>query len=262
MLLTVIVVWMGSISKIPRDFDAFLIWLKSQTETAWADYPTTTFEQFELEQMGGCSWRAGTKWQAGLQPSQIEAAEQKWQLQFPADYRQFLSVLSAPDRGMYCVGWSDDPPYGLQEEDVGGSSFYDWQTADEEISDALGWPLEGLLFDVKENSLWPGSWGEKPGDDDGVRQKVAALVSAAPKLIPLTGHRYLLGTAIGAGSPVLSVWQSDIIYYGSNLREFLLLELSGLLGLDHQEVAGYANQGITEEMTAAIPFWGELMLRD
>ena len=72
----------------------------------------------------------------------------------------------------------------------------------------------------------------------------------------------LLGSATGADSPVLSIWQSDIIYYGSNLREFLLLELSGLLGLDHQEVARHANQGITEEMTAAIPFWGELMFRD
>jgi hypothetical protein len=253
---------MNSNSEIPQDFDRFLIWLKDQTETAWTDYPTKTFEEFELEQVGGCSWRAGTKWQAGLRPGQIEAAEQKWGLQFPSDYRQFLSVLNAPDRGMYCVGWSDDPPYGLQEEEVDGSSFFDWQTADEEISDALDWPLEGLLFDVKENSLWPDSWGEQPDIDDAVRQKVTALVSAAPKLIPITGHRYLLANITGAGNPVLSVWQSDIIYYGSTLREFLLLELSGLLGLDHRDVASSANDGITEKMTAEIPFWGDLILRN
>jgi len=58
------------------------------------------------------------------------------------------------------------------------------------------------------------------------------------------------------------VWQSDIIIYGSNLKNFLLLEFSQLLGLDYQEVSEAANVGITGEIIAAIPFWGELMLRD
>lgn len=206
-------------------------------------------------------WRTGTRWQTGLDEPRIDALEGHWGLKFPTDCRRFLSILNAPDRGRYCVGWNDDPPYDLREEDD-APSYFDWRNDDEAIIDALNWPLEGLLFDVEENSLWPDSWGERPGEVTDVHNKVARLVATAPKLIPITGHRYLLANSLEAGNPVLSVWGSDIICYGSNLRNFLLLEFSPLLGLDHDEVAEGANAGMTQEKIAAIPFWGELMLRD
>lgn len=162
---------------------------------------------------------------------------------------------------MYSVGWSDDLPYGMEEgEDE--PSYFDWQKDEEAITSALDWPLEGLLFDVEENSLWPDSWGTRPEKSDDVHNKVAQLVAAAPKLIPITGHRYLLADSLDAENPVLSVWGSDIICYGSNLRNFMLLQFSGLLGLDREEVSKGANAGMTDEKIAAIPFWGELMLRE
>ena len=119
-----------------------------------------------------------------------------------------------------------------------------------------------MLYHVEESSLWLDSWGEQPGEAADVRKKVARLVAAAPKLIPITGHRYLLANSLEVGNPVLSVYGSDIIIYGSNLKNFLLLEFSSLLGLDHHIVAEGANVGITQEKISAIPFWGELMLRD
>ncbi len=252
---------MSPLSKVPDNFHDFLEWLKERSEATWAIHETATFEEFVAEEMGGRSWRIGTRWQVGLDEPRIDALELHWKLRFPRDYRQFLSVLNAPDRGMYCVGWSDDPPYGLQEEDD-EPSFFDWRKDDEALTAALNRPLEGLLFDVEENAIWLDSWGERPGRDADVRKKVAQLVAAAPMLIPITGHRYLLANSREAGNPVLSVWQSDIICYGSNLKNFLLLELSELLGLDHREVAEVANADMTREKIAAIPFWGELMLRD
>ena len=87
-------------------------------------------------------------------------------------------------------------------------------------------------------------------------------MATAPMLIPITGHRYLLANSLEAGNPVLSVYGSDIICYGSNLRNLLLLEFSSLLSLDRAEVTESANAGITQENISAIPFWGELMLRD
>ncbi len=252
---------MSSLSKVPDDFDDFLPWLKNQSEAAWAIHRTKTLDAFMAEEVGGSSWRTGTQWQAGLDEPRIDAIERHWELKFPRDYRQFLSVLNAPDRGVYCVGWSDDPPYDLGAgDDV--PSYFDWQKDDEAIVDALNWPLEGLLFQVEESSLWLDSWGERPGKVAEVRKKVARLVASAPTLIPITGHRYLLANSLDAGNPVLSVYGSDIICYGSNLRNFLLLEFSSLLGLDHAEVAASANAGITQEKIAAIPFWGELMFRD
>ncbi len=252
---------MSSLSKVPDNFDDFLPWLKEQTEAAWAIHQTTTLDVFMAEESGGSSWRTGTQWQIGLDEPRIDALELHWGLKFPRDYRQFLSVLNAPDRGVYSVGWSDDPPYDLREGDD-SPSYFDWQKDDEAIIDALNWPLGGLLFQVEESSLWLDSWGERPSKVTDVRKKVAQLVATAPMLIPITGHRYLLANSLDAGNPVLSVYGSDIICYGSNLKNFLLLEFSPLLGLDYDEVAEGANVGITEEKIAAIPFWGELMLRD
>jgi hypothetical protein len=246
-------------SHIPDDLDDFLYWLKDQTEAAWATYQTKTFEEFEDDGVGGSSWRVGTRWQKGLAGSEIDALEQRWKLRFPIDYRRFLEVLNAPDRGAYSVGWSDDPPYGMEEGDD-EPSYFDWQKDDEALLDALNWPLEGLLFDVENNDLWPDSWGAQPGNKQAIGEKLAQLVAAAPSLIPITGHRYLLAGSREASNPVLSVWQSDIICYGANLRNFLLLEFSGLLALDDPEIIAKANHGLSEETIAAIPFWGGLIL--
>lgn len=252
---------MSSLSNVPKNFDDFLPWLRDQTEAAWAIHQTQTLDEFMAEGVGGSSWRTGTQWQIGLDEPRIDALERRWELKFPRDYRQFLSVLNAPDRGVYSVGWSDDPPYDMRAGDD-APSYFDWQKDDEAIIDALSWPLEGLLFHVEENSLWLDSWGERPGNAADVREKVAKLVATAPVLIPITGHRYLLANSLEAGNPVLSVYGSDIICYGSNLKNFLLLEFSSLLGLDYHEVAEGANAGITQEKISAIPFWGEIMLRD
>ena len=192
---------MSSLSKVPDNFDDFLPWLKEQTEAAWAIHQTTTLDVFMAEESGGSSWRTGTQWQIGVDEPRIDALELHWGLKFPRDYRQFLSVLNAPDRGVYSVGWSDDPPDDLREGDD-SPSYFDWQKDDEAIIGALNWPLGGLLFQVEESSLWLDSWGERPSKVTDVRKKVAQLVATAPMLIPITGHRYLLANSLDAGNPV------------------------------------------------------------
>ncbi len=251
---------MNSLQSVPGDLDAFLPWLKDRTETAWAGVRTMSLEEFKEGGVGGRSWRTGTKWQRGLEPHEIDTLELRWNMPFPEDYRRFLSILNAPDRGMYSIYWRDDPPYDMHEiEDQ--PSYFDWRRDETALTDALEWPLEGIMFDVENNSLWPDSWGERPRDAE-IRETVSRLVAAAPKLVPICGHRYLVGDPAKAGNPVLSVWQSDIIIYGSNLRNFLLMECSDLLGLDRDEVKNLCNVGITTESIAAIPFWGELILGD
>ena len=249
---------MSSLSNVPDDFEDFLSWLRDQTEAAWAVHQTKTLDAFIADGVGGGSWRTGTQWQSGLDEPRIDALERHWELKFPRDFRRFLAVLNAPDRGVYNVGWIDDPPYDMRAGDD-APSYFDWRKDDEAIVDALNRPLEGLLFHVEESSLWLDSWGERPGTVTDVRTKLAQLVANAPRLIPITGHRYLLADSIEAGNPVLSVYGNDIICYGSNLKNLLLLEFSSLLGLDFKEVTEVANAGITREELSAIPFWGEFM---
>ena len=138
-------------------------------------------------------------------------------------------------------------------------SFYDWRRDDEALKGTFSLPLGGLLFDVEHADLWMKSWGERPKSRKARKQVLSKLVAAAPKLIPVYGHRYLLADPLEAGNPVLSVHQADIIVYGSNLRNYLFLELSDLLGIPQDEAAEVADEGVTLEQIAAIPFWGELM---
>lgn len=98
---------------------------------------------------------------------------------------------------------------------------YDWASRDERpIREAMAWPLKGFLFDVEHNVLWLRSWGEKPKRKEGRAEIVRAALERVPKLIPLYGHRYIPQDPHESGNPILSVYQSDIIYYGADLLDY------------------------------------------
>lgn len=221
---------------IPATFgDEFLAWFRRRTEAAWAsDAPLGT-------------WQRGTRWAGGLSAGEIAAAERRWNLRFPPDYRRFLRRLHTTDRPMMATRYGDDG----RARRVPRPTFTDWR--DEEAPRAaLDWPLEGILFDVERADLWLPSWGVRPATEDDRAARVRELVAAAPPLIPVFGHRYLLGKPVEVGNPVLSVYQSDIIIYGGDLRRYLLRDFASLLGIGQQE------WGTEEEWHhfAAVPFWG------
>jgi len=45
-----------------------------------------------------------------------------------------------------------------------------------------------------------------------------------PRLVPVLGHRYLTVYPCSSNNPVFSIWQTDIIYYGTNLGAYLTNE--------------------------------------
>ena len=45
-----------------------------------------------------------------------------------------------------------------------------------------------------------------------------------PELLPIFGHRYLAAEPCRSGNPVFSIYQLDIIYYGANLADYLMIE--------------------------------------
>ena len=110
----------------------------------------------------------------------------------------------------------------LQDHGIPGG--YDWAGDTQPIKSALSWPLEGLLFDVEENGLWWPEWGDRPTDEPDRAAVVAEVLDAAPKLIPLLGHRYLPEEPQVRGNPVFSVYQSDIIIYGASLADWMNVE--------------------------------------
>jgi hypothetical protein len=45
-----------------------------------------------------------------------------------------------------------------------------------------------------------------------------------PKLLPISGHRFLAAEPCRPGNPVFSIMQTDIIYYGADLAHYLVNE--------------------------------------
>ena len=213
--------------RIPTWFgDPFLSWLKSETEKAWAIYAPTDYS--EPGGVGGGDWQRGTKWGEPLTEAEIKKLEKKWKWKFPSDYHLFLSRLHTPDKKMLGYWYVDDSD---EKKADSASTFWDWRTEAKQIKKALDDVKRGILFDIEHNGLWIEKWGKKPRGKRSIETAVDKLLKKAPKLIPVYGHCFILEEPIEEKHPVLSIVQSDIIVMGNDLREYLIEELSFLLGL-------------------------------
>jgi hypothetical protein len=143
--------------------------------------------------------------EVGYSPAELDDIQLRWKLQFPPD----LLKLLAHRRPLLSGG-------------------FDWiDGTHEEIELLLRWPAESFMFDVLENGLWWQEWGPSPPSSSGKIGRVTELLADAPRLIPLGGHRYIPETPSESGNPVFSVYQSDIIYYGADLADWILREEHG-----------------------------------
>jgi hypothetical protein len=241
-----------AIAMPPRFDEEFLDWFQKRTEETWQRYQTRSFEQFVASQVGGRDWQQGTRWSNGLNEEELDTIEQRYQIRFPPDYRLFLQKLHCVDQPQVGAGYD-----GNIMIPTTAPSFYNWQRDTEAIQAAHEWLIDGLFFDVQHNNLWLESWGTKPSTAEEQETRVRELVNAAPKLIPIFGHRYLLAEPCKAGNPVLSIYQSDIIVYSADLRDYFLTEFRDLTGAEYTR----SSQRIQEQFEECLntPFWGELL---
>jgi hypothetical protein len=123
----------------------------------------------------------------------------------------------------------------------------DWTRDHHKIAASFAWPYEGLLFDVENNGLWWPEWGPRPDDLADRAAELRRVVEAAPRLIPVCGHRYIPETPNAAGNPVFSVYQADIIVYGTDLADYI----------HHEFMAGPLNYAPADE-PRIIPFWSDM----
>ncbi len=228
---------------VPVPLDEFLDWFREATERAWTSYsPRDPLDP----RLFGPDWQPGTRWKNGLSEDEIGAVEERWRVRFPPDYRLFLRKLHTVDRPEKLGAFQ-----GSERVVTTRPSFFDWQSDLEPLTNAFAVPLEGVLFDI-ENGLWPESWGPAPASLGERLSLARGFAAEAAPLIPVIGHRYLVGTPVEAGNPVLSFHQTDIIVYGRDLRTFLLTELSDLLGAEKIEDHSPAP-------ARQVPFWGQFV---
>lgn len=232
--------------RIPADFGPeFLAWLKLATEHAWRGVPSLSTEDSTRCGMLGCSWQRDTRWTEGLADAEVAALEMRFGVRFPASHRLFLTSLHATTPARRCTAFIGNVLHATERP-----GFYHWQRDEDAIHHAMDKVVNGLIVGVEQHGLWLGTWGTRPATAADRSAHIAELVAAAPRLIPMIGHRYVLADV--EPSTVLSVHRSDILVYGSDLRGFLLHELCDLLGIARSDTWLHAD-------TRAIPFWGELI---
>src|SRR5205823_11090661 len=105
----------------------------------------------------------------GLSDTEVVAVETRCGFRFPPDLREFLQTALPR-----------------------GPRFPDWRGGNEsELRAWLDQPREGILFDVEHNGFWLEEWGPRPRTLAQAQRRVTEQVAAAPKLIPIYGHRMM-----------------------------------------------------------------------
>lgn len=171
--------------------------------------------------------KAGVQIDRGLTPEEFTQIERTFGFKFPPDLREFLSL-----------GLPVSP------------NWVDWRNSDEkQIRGRMDWPLEGMCFDIEHSTFWLDEWGEKPADLKAAFEIARLHVDRAPTLIPICSHRYIPAEPHLAGNPVFSVHQTDIIYYGADLTDYLQNEFSYYFGRSSHTLCGILRK---------IPFWTKL----
>ena len=159
---------------------------------------------------------AGVRIDAGMTEQEFLRVERSFGFRFPPDLRAFLAV-------------------GLPVSD----SWVDWRDGDEAaIRERLGWPLEGMCFDIEHNAFWLDEWGRRPATLPEAFDVARRAVEDAPVLIPICSHRYMPAEPREAGNPVFSVYQTDIIHYGADLVDYLRNEFSYYFGRGEYAITG------------------------
>ncbi len=171
----------------------------------------------------------GILFESGLSEHEIENIESFYNIVIPPDLNEFLSIAHPVSNNF--INWRD-----MNENNVNI------------IRDRLNWPLEGMIFDIENNSFWYKQWGPKPDNIEEAIKICKKELEKVPKLIPICSHRYIPSEPSEVGNPVFSVYQTDIIYYGENLTSYLEIEFNLK---KHEDI----NFGSIKD----IRFWSELV---
>ncbi len=161
---------------------------------------------------------------AGLRDDELRRVEDLHGFEFNPDHRALLSA-------------------GLP---LGGPKWPDWRDPDSaHLVQWLETPIDGVLFDVAENGFWYHAWGSRPEDLTEALATAKRALGRVPRLVPVYGHRFAPALP-EAGLPVLSVVQTDVIVYGSDIASYLRREF------------GPSTQPETVGSVPAVPFWTDL----
>ena len=174
---------------------------------------------------------AGVRLEPGLSETELNSVQYRFSFKFCAGHRRLLSLVLPTDSA-----------------DGSSDSWPDWRSgSDEDLRTRLNWPVEGVIFDVLKNGFWLASWGARPVTAAEAAAKGREMLETVPRMVPIYGHRYLPADPAPENPPVFSIYQTDVIYYGDDLLDYVAHEF---------RVGPLHASPITEHRR--VPFWSDL----
>ncbi|WP_038842512.1 hypothetical protein [Salinispora arenicola] len=165
----------------------------------------------------------------GLTAAEFDRIEGRFGFEFADDHRAFLSAGLPIGRG-----WPD------------------WCDGEvDHLRDRLAWPVKGVLFDVEHNAFWHDEWDARPADRGEALVVAGERLASVPQMIPVYSHRYLPAGRGTFGHPVLSMYQTDIIFYGVDLMDYVRQEFGAGESRDRRDPRWQPH--------ATVAFWRELV---
>jgi hypothetical protein len=171
--------------------------------------------------------QSGAELTPGLSDRELDQLADRWDLCLAPDHRLMLSIAL---------------PSGHD------GRWPDWRAGDSgDLEKRLVWPVEGIAFDVEHNGFWHPAWATRPVNLAEALAMARSELAGVPRLAPLYAHRYVPTQPPEAGNPILSCYQTDIIYYGRDLLDWF----------DH-EFHGTAGQSV-RPVERRLPFWSSFI---
>lgn len=169
----------------------------------------------------------GVEFAPGLAPDEMEKIEKTYGIQFPKSLRIFLMEALPVSTGFY--NWRDFQPTNVRR-----------------IKQVMDLPVKQIRECAQEVE-WNEEWGEEPDSGADREQVVRKRLECAPRLLPVYAHRYI-PVMESDDPPIISVHDTDVIYYGKNLADYFEVEFGKK---KHGEIKALRME--------QIPFWSEIM---
>lgn len=162
----------------------------------------------------------------GLSEQEFQKINQEYGIEFPVELKEFYSNVLPISVGFY--NWRD-----FSSDNINS------------IKKTMKIPFDDI-YELANEVYWCDDWGEEPDEEDKV-SIIREKLKTAPKLIPIYLHRYM-PIIDKINIPILSIRDTDIIYYGENIESYLEIEF----GNKNQE-------DIDFDQIEHVPFWSDLL---
>lgn len=171
--------------------------------------------------------KRGVEFELGLTNNEVDKIESIYNIILPYELKLFLKTAVPISDGFY--NWRNFAPENIKFIKETILSF------------------KNNIIECFDDVEWCPKWGKEPEDIEKRKAKIIEMVNNAPTIIPLYGHRGMAEINV-MNNPVFSIVDTDIIYYGKNIINYLEIEF------DIKKYDSLNLKNITY-----IPFWSDLI---